>query len=221
MFASLDSVDTLIEEDGVKVAIQADDRAPTDIERTRDISTIFAITRVVASRILAPTCHYAMVQEPPDWFRTLLIDAGAHIRFGMEPPEPAGPTKVQALEHATHVSMTRLGRLVASRHGWSFDASGMARAQHLFHSLELDSEEDEERFWTAVVELSAFCSCVLMHIVDGAKWVLYEESDSVIPLMLKAPSGAYLNVIMRCERVFREGPAHGPTTFFDLSLIHI
>ena len=89
MFSSLDRIDIVLRgKDGRDEYVQTDHRAAEEIEEERELSAVFALTRVlnakrnVAEGLPEPVVQYVMQHRPPDFLVPVIQAAGGIILFG-------------------------------------------------------------------------------------------------------------------------------------------
>ena len=93
MYCSLDSIDivTQNEETGRKSFLQTDHRSAEVIQHAREVSTLFALTRVLnARRAIEPEEEpvdvlYVCSEPPPDFLRSVVTSAGGRVQINDEP----------------------------------------------------------------------------------------------------------------------------------------
>lgn len=101
MFSSLDRIDIVAQrKDGVKEYWQSDHRTAEEIEQTRAISTLFALTRLLNPRRgeddgPRAVVIYSAAEPPPEFLRQAIRAAGARLSIGdgleLEPEPDAAP----------------------------------------------------------------------------------------------------------------------------------
>ena len=213
MYSSLDKLDFAA--DGI--GIQTDHRAAEEIDRTRDVSVVMALTRLYNPwRMEQEGVRYVCMQQPPEWFMDLLRISGASIE--LPPSEATGPVGAPDLLKMNQLgghSLQAIGLRVHEERGFSLDRDGIRAAETYYAELNLDrsAEDDEIDYWTSVIELAAFCGEAMKFMSKGS-WEIVHEADSAVPFLFRTNVNVLLNIFKRSERLFDQGLGSGPSTFF-------
>jgi hypothetical protein len=181
MYSSLLKVDIVAKSPNGTMYVQTDHRTRDEIASEPEISTLFALTRLLNARHHAittgdatPIVVYACMDEPTPELTEALAAAGATLDTkGGESQKKLEPVAATPSELAD-AAMRDLVKRVQARVGLT-DLAGT------LHALEAetladppDVEEDEIAYWTRVLELAAVAAEIL-RARHGGRWV---ESDS-------------------------------------------
>ena len=213
MFSSLDRIDivTQNEETGRKGFLQTDHRPAAEIQRTRELSTLFALTRMLNARRAGESEEvpvdvlYVCLEAPPEFLRGVVASAGGKLQINDEPVSiyegPIG-TPGDVAEEA----FRRLAYRVAQEHGAPLDEALLAALESKYTGS-ASAEEDETGHWTRVIELAAVAAELLREKTPG-RWV-EEDQWSTLPFAFRlgeeGPSAATVNVVGKAERFLRHG----------------
>ncbi len=187
MYSSLERADFMVQhKDGMSIYVQTDHRTAADIESEPDLSTAFAIIRV-----LYPTrtgrqqgtpfkVHYTLNEPPPEFLHQAIASAGGLLMIDQK--ETAYQGQPMDLLQLLNGSLSNLGRAVAQRHGKSLSTEGLKEIEGVYLANRSDPEEDEVAYYTAIVELGAFAGEV-MRGLRGGGWNATDEEIGTIPVV--------------------------------------
>ena len=132
MYSSLQRMDITTQGERGIIAVQTDHRSPEEMEEQREISTIFALTRVLNPlRAEGQECEavkHVGAHPPADFMAHALRCAGAHIEIeGRDPitPEP----DAEEVNRLFNIAMEDLARATVEAHGLSFDETAVEELQ--------------------------------------------------------------------------------------------
>jgi hypothetical protein len=189
VFSSLDRFDIVLKPgpDGRQQVLQTDDRTAAEVEREPELSTLFAVIRVLQAKRMAtrgspePVVFYVAQERPPAFLRRAIRAAGGLLAFGdalqLEAIEGMSDTLDTVLEPA----FADLARAVAAEHRVGLTADGLKVVENALAELSGDPEADEVAYWSAVVKLGSFGGEVI-RASNGGRW---QTTNSVsLPLAL-------------------------------------
>jgi hypothetical protein len=192
MYASLDRIDVISTgEDGRPWYIQTDHRSAEEIAQTRELSTVFALLRILNAQRLAESrgeharISYVLASSPPPFFSAVIAAAGAQVQLGLGAPE-ALPAEVSALDMVLQDAFAGLAERTAADHAVSVSLAGLAAVEQALTAAPLDAEEDTIGYWTTVVALGALAGEV-MRAANGGQWVT--GGQGTLPVVLATRLG--------------------------------
>jgi hypothetical protein len=213
MYSSLDSIDivTQNEETGRKSFLQTDHRSAEVIQHTRELSTLFALTRVLNARqAIEPEdgpvdVLYVCSEPPPEFLRGVVTSAGGRVQINDEPVSVyeglIGPP-----EELAEDAFRRLAYRAAQARGASLDEHFLSALQGAYAQTP-GAEQDESGYWSRVAELAAVVG-ELLRAQHGGRWV-EAPGRATIPFAfrLAGEDGAstVLDVVGRAERFLTNG----------------
>jgi hypothetical protein len=216
MYSSLDRVDIIVEGDTGPCAVQTDHRPTDEIEATPEISTLFALVRVLNARRIATddgrdieTVVYTALGEPPPF----LVDALASVDATLERP-PArerrrlGPSS-RPPEAFAEDAFAALAAKVQRRVGLTDPAAALHALEAEVTAEPPDREDDEIGYWTRVLELAAMAVAVIRTQHPG-RWTIVDQGDVPLGFALEADEGVVLPT-NRAQRLIEDG--EGETMF--------
>ncbi|HYF61430.1 MAG TPA: hypothetical protein VD886_01365 [Herpetosiphonaceae bacterium] len=175
MYASLDRVDIMSEGEGGRPwYIQTDHRAADEIEQTAELSTVFALLRILNARRLAdsrgedPLLLYVMTSPPPAFLSQAIAAAGGRVQIGRGAPEQL-PANVPALDELLQAAFAALAQRTADDNGVPVSIDGLADVETALAADPISAEEDEIAYWTTVVSLGALGGEVI-RAANGGRW---------------------------------------------------
>lgn len=219
MFASLDRIDVVAEEDdGQRLAVQTDHRTPDEIEADWELSVIFTLTRALnpLRTDAADRVRFAFAHRPPEALVALIRRVGAELEIDDEAVLPGEPGDPDAIDALASDCLRTLGRATLESFGVEADEAGLITVQHALRerALALGKEEDELGYWTALVELGAVTGEVLQGFGEHA-WVRDPDFYGMIPFIL-GRDGSLTNVFGKVERYFEQGPSQEPSSLLRI-----
>ncbi|MFY0573643.1 hypothetical protein ACN28S_04080 [Cystobacter fuscus] len=175
MYSSLDSIDivTQNEETGRKGFLQTDHRSAAEIQREREVSTLFALTRMLNARQAIESeggpvdVLYVCSEAPPDFLRSVVTSAGGRVQINDEPVSVyEGPIGLP--EELADVAFRGLAFRVAHEREASLDERLLSALEEEY-AQQPGVEQDEPGYWTRVVELAAVAG-ELLRARHGGRW---------------------------------------------------
>ncbi|OJH37650.1 hypothetical protein [Cystobacter ferrugineus] len=213
MYSSLDSIDivTQNEETGRKGFLQTDHRSAAEIQQERELSTLFALTRMLNARQAIESeggpvdVLYVCSEPPPDFLRSVVTSAGGRVQINDEPVSVyEGP--IGTPEDLAEDAFRRLAYRVAHEREASLD-EGLLSALQEEYAQQPGAEEDEPGYWTRVVELAAVTG-ELLRARHGGRWAAAQDM-ATMPFAFRlggeGASPAIVNVVGKAERFLTNG----------------
>ena len=209
MYSSLDRIDIVAGDDPDKpLFVQTDHRSADEIEAERELSTIFALTKVLAPKRMnenATVC-YAPMGELPPFFEDVLGAAGAEIHE-MATDDRRAPTRsgTETAAELADRAFAALASQVREREGLPDGEAGLLELEDQIagRGLDPDSDEDEIEYWTAVVELAALTG-ELLRSEHGGAWVIDEPNAATIPFLFRFGQN-WLNPTGKAQKFIAHG----------------
>ena len=213
MYSSLDSIDivTQNEETGRKGFLQTDHRPAAEIQRERELSTLFALTRVLNARHAIESEEgpvdvlYVCAEAPPDFLRSVVASAGGRVQINDEPVSVyEGP--IGTPEELAEGAFRGLAFRVAHEREASLDEQLLAALQEEY-AQQPGVEDDEPGYWTRVAELAAVAG-ELLRARHGGRWAEAQELATMpfaFRLGAEGVSPATVNVVGKAERFLTNG----------------
>lgn len=192
MYASLDRIDIISTgEDGQPWYIQTDHRSAEEIAQTAELSTVFAVLRLLNARRLAESqgeeasISYVFSSPPPDFLIPVIAAAGGHVQIGLAAPAPQ-PEEIPDLGALLQDAFAALARRTAADHAVPLSLDGLAAAEQALTADPIDAEEDTIGYWTTVVSLGALAG-EIMRAAKGGHWVT--GGQGTLPVVLATQFG--------------------------------
>lgn len=184
MYSSLDRVDIVLEPgaDGRRQFVQTDHRTPEEIEREPELSTLFALVRVLNPMRMAgadspePVVIYSAEHCPPEFLRRAIRAARGllTVRKSSQPEPDEGETP--PLEEVIQSTFSNLARAVSAEFGVALDPDGLEVVESALADAAEGHEEDEATYWSAVVKLGGFAGEVIRSS-NGGRWVVVDSGS--------------------------------------------
>lgn len=189
MFSSLERTDIALgpNSEGCPQFIQTDHRTAAEISSLPELSTAFALIRLVNPRRMAeegqsePLVIYTCEEEPPAFLKQVVSTAGGSlaIRSGLKPIELPKP---QPFSDAMNEAMEDLCRVTLEEYSVGLDIEGVAAVESALNPP--DAEEDEIVYWSAVLKLGSV-SGELIRKNNGGEWVIAHSGTLPFALTTK------------------------------------
>ncbi|WNG14956.1 hypothetical protein [Cystobacter fuscus] len=213
MYSSLDSIDivTQNEETGRKGFLQTDHRSAAEIQQEREVSILFALTRVLNARQAIESEEgpvdvlYVCAEAPPDFLRGVVASAGGRVQINDEPVSVyEGP--ISTPEDLAEGAFRGLAFRVAHDREASLDEQLLSALQEEY-AQQPGVEQDEPGYWTRVVELAAVAG-ELLRARHGGRWAEAQDLATMpFAFRLGGEGGtpATVNVVGKAERFLTNG----------------
>ena len=213
MFSNLDRADVRLAEATGLTVFQVDERPAAEIQRQPELSTLFALTRVLGplSRGMTNEVFYICSVEPPPHFLCRAVAAsGGKLQVRKEPPLTYEGVPDQP-EDLADEAFRRLAYRVLRERNAELDEPALETLMHDLPEIPT-REEDELPFWTRLLEFSAVLG-ELLRAKFGGRWVT-APSLSVVPfafrLGINSPSRYILcNVVGKTQEFLLNGGRGG------------
>jgi hypothetical protein len=209
VYSSLGVIDLVVETPEGPLLLQTDHRSCAEIEAEPEISVLFALARVVASRhamerdekVVAEVV-YVCFDAPPGFLIDALASVGGALQLGSGGQrrrlDPARETREAILDRA----LVGLADRVRRRVGLSDPAAAL-------HALEAEtlaeppaSDRNAVGYWTRVLELAALGGEVI-RLKRPATWVIAEVSE--VPFALELDGEQRILLANRAMRFIGDG----------------
>jgi hypothetical protein len=208
VYCSIDKIDLAAKVDGRPIAVQTDHRARGDIEAEPELSSLFAMARVLNARTQladdghpGAAVHYVVADEPPLWLRDALAAAGGTLERAHR-LEPLGPASELAVGDIADRCFSRLAKRAAARVG----SRDLAIALRMLEDQTVAAPPergDEVAYWSRVLELAALAGELLRAKYPG-HWV--QTDRALVPFGFQlASAGAVMFPTNRAQRVIEDG----------------
>jgi hypothetical protein len=221
MYSSLDRIDIVASDDPDKpLFVQTDHRTADEIEDERELSTIFALTKVMAPLRMnenATVC-YAPMHELPEFFEDVLGAAGAEIHaMATDERREAARSGTDSPAELADAAFAALAARVRERESLSDGEAGLVELEDRIAGRGLDPEieEDEIEYWTAVVELAAVTG-ELLRSEHGGAWVEDEPNAATIPFLFRFGAN-WLNPTGKAQKFLAHGDRDRPSHLLTMA----
>jgi len=176
VFSSLDRIDVVLEPAGGRqTVVQTDHREAAEVAAEPELSTLFAVIRVLnpvraAEPGLVRSIQYDIQHEPPGFLADAIRAAGGSLTVDRQ-ARPADV--VPPLDGIVSEAFAGLARRTATDHGVEVTQVGLAVVERSLAAAAPDPEDDEFAYWSAVVKLGAFAGEVV-RAANGGEWRVVE-----------------------------------------------
>lgn len=209
MYSSLLKIDLVADtKQGQQLYIQTDHRTRDEIASEPEVSTLFALTRVLNAKNHAKqqgieaTVVYACMDEPTPELVEVLAAAGAMLEtHGGQNRRTLDPVAASPSELAD-AAFRGLAKRVQARVGLTDLAAALRALEAETAADVLDVEEDEISYWTRVLELAAVVVEIL-RARRGGKWVECDAAD--VPFGFENDIGQIVLATNRASRFIADG----------------
>jgi len=213
MYSSLQKIDIAAKSPEGPVYVQTDHRTREEVEAEPELSTLFALARLLIAKAHATKQNeadasvvYASISEEPiPLLAEVVAAAGAKLSSGSEKARalaPVAATPNGLLDKAFRALATRC----AQRTGSTDPAIALAAIEAETLADVPDLEDDEIVYWTRVLELSALTGEVVRAKHGGTWETLPDLQLSDVPFAFKLGGGELLLPTNRAGRFMEDGP---------------
>jgi len=213
MFYNLDRADVRLAEASGLTLFQVDERPAAEIQRQPELSTLFALTRVLgplARGVTNEVFYICSVEPPPHFLWRAVAASGGKLQVRKEPPLAYEGAPDQP-EDLADEAFRRLAYRVLRERNAELDEPALETLMHDLPEVPT-REEDELPFWTRLLEFSAVLG-ELLRAKFGGRWVT-APSLAVVPfafrLGINSPSRYILcNVVGKTQEFLLNGGKGG------------
>jgi hypothetical protein len=214
MFSSLDRADMIVADlGGRRHCLQTDHRSAAEIQHQEELSTLFALTRVLSPIAMgtADEVTYVCAEPPPEFLRRAVASAGGTLQVHPGPVLTYEGSLGQPEELADG-AFRRLAHRVLRERNTGLKESALEALEHA-HAQAPDKEEDELGYWTRAAELAAVTG-ELLRAKFGGRWVTAPQV-AAIPFAFRLgreDSARYIlsNVAGKAEQFLQNGARDSP-----------
>jgi hypothetical protein len=226
MYSSLHKIDFAAKSPNGPLYVQTDHRSADEIAAEPEISTLFALTRILLARAHgakqpgpAPTIVYASPGEVPSFLVEVLASAGARLSVG----DIKDHRELAAVDIAPATLADRAFAALAARVQRRVGLTDPAAALKALEAETLadppDVDDDEITYWTRVLELAAVVAEII-RARRGGHWIESEGAD--IPFGFECPDAGTMLPTNRAQRFIDDGEQesmfHLLASFDDLEI---
>jgi hypothetical protein len=188
---------------GGAIVLIEDERGAAQMQRVASLSTLVAIARVLAARRAIEArydgkgeVYYATSAALPSFLSDAITRAGANVsdREGMRVTAPSQPAGVDAL---IDVAFSELAHYVRGAVGTTEVGKTLELVEQRRRAAPLDRDAEPERYWSAVLELSALAGELSRK--RGGRWVATQELP--LPFALKFPDGSAAHPVAVAQKI--------------------
>ncbi len=183
MYCSLSSIDIVaMKADGREEYTQVDHREAGEIERDRELSTIFALIRMLNPKRAAkpgepePSVVYCSIHQPPEFLREAVRAAGGAHVLGLDREPVSYEGGARPLEEIAGEAFAALARRTAAEHSVELTSDGLERIERELAAAAGSREEDEVGYWSAVIKLGAVAGEAI-RVANGGRWIVVESGS--------------------------------------------
>jgi hypothetical protein len=208
VFSSLDGADMIVTHAQGRRCLQTDHRSAEEIQQQEELSTLFALTRVLGpiAKGVADEVVYVCAEPPPEFLRRAVAVAGGKLQV------QAGQVLVyegilgQPEELADDAFRRLAHRVLRERNASLAESALEALERELLPAP--DKEKEEPVYWTRVAELAAVTG-ELLRAKFGGRWVAAPQT-ATIPFAFRLGTGneakyVLSNVAGKAERFLENG----------------
>lgn len=213
MFFNLDRADVRVAEATGLTLFQVDERPAAEIERQPELSTLFALTRVLgplARGVTNEVFYICSVEPPPHFLRRAVAASGGKLQVRKEPPLDYEGVPDQP-EDLADEAFRRLAYRVLRERNAELDDPALETLMHDLPPMPT-REEDELPFWTRLLEFSAVLG-ELLRAKFGGRWVT-AANLAVVPFAFRlgidnGPRYILCNVMGKTQQFLENGGRGG------------
>lgn len=211
MFSSLDRIDlvTLDPKTGKKAFHQTDHRTTAEVQQEAEVSTLFALTRVLNARHMGEKeggvrVLYVCFERPPDFLQRAVVAAGGRLQLNEQDLIYEGVLGTP--EELADEAFRKLAHRVLRARALPLEERSMAALERDYLGAP-GPEDDEIGHWTRVVELAAVAG-ELLRSQGGGRWIEVQGMATLPFTFHLAPNGEgspRINALGRAERFLKNG----------------
>jgi hypothetical protein len=211
MYSSLDRIDLVTQDPatGKKAFHQTDHRSAAEVQQEAEVSTLFALTRVLNARQLGERegsvrVLYVCFERPPDFLQRAVIAAGGRLQINDQDLIYEGVLSTS--EDLADEAFRKLARRLLRERDLPLEERALAALEQEYLGAP-GPEDDEIGHWTRVVELAAVAG-ELLRSKCGGRWAEVHGMATLPFIFHLAPGGESsprINALGRAERFLKNG----------------
>lgn len=211
MYSSLDRIDLVTQDPrtGKKSFHQTDHRPTVEVQQEVEVSTLFALTRVLNARQMGEReggvrVLYVSFERPPDFLQRVVTAAGGRLMVNDDDLIYEGVLGTP--EELADEAFRKLARRVLRERDLPVEESSLVALERDYLGAP-GPEEDEIGHWTRVVALAAVAG-ELLRIRCGGRWIEVQGMATLPFIFHLAPGGESsprINAVGRAERFLKNG----------------
>lgn len=209
LYSSLDKIDLLADEPGGVLVAQTDHRRRDEIEAEPEVSTLFALIRVLCPRQVmeregrkVADIVYVAFDEPPPFLTDALASVGAVLEVIPDKQRRRLPPAEETTEQIADRAFAGLARRVCRRVGITDPAAALRVLEGESLADPVERDDDEIAYWTRVLELTAMVVAVIRARHPG-QWVITDKAD--VPFGFSLGDGQLVLPGNRAQRFLEDG----------------
>jgi len=224
MFSSLDRADIVLnpDPDGRQKYVQTDHRTCEEIEQCPEISTLFALIRILNPKRMAeigspdPVVLYSAQVRPPEFLRRVIHAAGGQLVIGDTFQPESNEAEPASLIEIVEVAFVQLVRAVRTEYGLSLSADGLESLEKALAQKAIDPEAEEFEYWSAVLKLGSFAGEVIRES-NGGRWIITKSGSLPFSLSTRfRGEEATVNPLGKAIKRFTNGDEDSLVTLIHL-----
>lgn len=211
MYSSLDKIDIVARGDrGGSLIVQTDHRSGDEIEAAPELSVLFALSRLIASRH-ALTARgdavedvvYVAKHPPPAFLCDAIAATGACLEVQPDRTRRRLPRPAESSETLADRAFAALADRVCRRVGLTDPAAALRALEAEIGVEPPDREDDELTYWTRVMELTALAAAALRRRYRVSCVI---TDQGTVPLGFTLGGNQIMLPANRAERFLEDGP---------------
>ncbi len=217
MYSSLRKIDFVAQApDGRRLLVQTDHRSPAEIDEEPELSTLFALARILVPQRsdaardgngVAVVRYVALGGMHPVIAR-VVASTHAELEVDRATVDLASVAVSDPADLADE-AFAGLGRRVLARHGLAPTEEGLATFERRIDGAPTE-DDDEIGYWTTVAELAAVAGEVIRATVGG-RWVADGHAYADIPFLFRAgDEDLNVNAVGKAVKFLAHGDAESP-----------
>jgi len=219
VYSSLRKIDFVAQApDGRRHLVQTDHRSPGEIDEEPELSTLFALARIIVPQRSehvssaagrAAVVRYVALGGIHPVIARVVASTGAELEVDRDAVDLADVATSAPADLADD-AFAGLGRRVLERHGLTATEDGLAAFEKRIDGTPTE-DEDETGYWTAVAELAAVTGEVIRQTIGG-RWIDDAHAYADIPFLFRAGVGEDLsvNAVGKAVKFLAHGESESP-----------
>jgi hypothetical protein len=228
MFSSLDRADIAMKSpvDGTVEFVQTDHRSAKELEKDRELSTLFLLIRILHPKRMvepgspAPIVSCLFTERPPEFIREVVSSAGGRIILSQELTPDDDLPAPRPLDQLLMEAFRALAATVAEEFSTSLTIEGLGIVEKQISQEFEPLDENEIAYWSAIVKLGTFAG-ELIRQANGGHWIRVETGT--LPLALATSfrgEPATVNPLGKAIKFFDNGPEDSLVSLVELVTSH-